>query len=112
METKSALYILKADGKEIKSLLPKSDAEGNIHIPLELFFCRIDTNFSNKTLWQKVYIKSLLTHEPRFGFIKTRSGLRQVWPISKSQMLAFPLSKAGGVNDYIYRIMGVKDFFD
>jgi hypothetical protein len=100
--------------ERIKTTLPKMkfDAEGNLYIPLELIFSQIDMDFSNKNLWQKVRIKSLLTHKPNFGFIKTKSGLREVVPISKSLMLSYPLSKTSELIDYLSKIMGVDDFFN
>jgi len=88
------------------------DAKGNLIIPLELHFSQIDMDFSNKNLWQKVRIRSLLTHEPNYGYIKTKKGLRWIVPISKNQMLSCPLSKIDELNDYLSKIIGIDDLFD
>jgi len=98
--------------KKIRSILPKVDLEGNVYVPLEFMFAKLDMDFSKKKLWRKLRIHSLLTTEPYFGFIKAKRGLRLVKPISKNQMLAWPLSKTDEVQKYFARVLGFDDFIE
>ena len=98
--------------KKIRSILPKVDLEGNVYVPLEFMFAELDMDFSNKRLWRKLRIHSLLSTEPYFGFIEAKRGLRLVKPISKNQMLAWPLSKTDEVQEYFARVLGFDDFIE
>jgi len=98
--------------EKIRSILPKADLEGNVYVPLEFVFAKLDMDFSKKELWRKLRIRSLLTTEPYFGFIKTKRGLKLVKPISKNQMLAWPLSKVDEIQKYFARVLGFDDFIE
>jgi len=98
--------------KKIRSILPKVDLEGNLYVPLEFVFARLDMDFSEKKNWRKLRIRSLLVNEPYFGFIETKHGLRLVKPISENTMLAWPLSKADEVQNYFLGVLGFDDFIE
>jgi len=98
--------------KKIRSMLPKVDLKGNLYVPLEFVFAHLDMDFSKKKLWRKLHIRSLLTTEPYFGFTETKHGLRLIKPISKNQMLAWPLSKADEVQKYFLGVLGFDDFIE
>jgi hypothetical protein len=98
--------------KKMRSMLPRVDIEGNLYAPLEFVFARLDMDFSKKKLWRKLRIRSLLTTEPYFGFTETKHGLRLIKPISRNQMLAWPLSKADEVQNYFLGILGFDDFIE
>jgi hypothetical protein len=69
-------------------------------------------DFSKKKLWKKMHIRSLLTSEPHFGYLQSKQGLRMVTPISKNQMLIWPLSKVDEVNEYFSKVIGIDNFFE
>ena len=98
--------------KKIRSMLPRVDLKGNLYVPLEFVFAHLDMDFSNTRLWIKLRIRSLLTNEPYFGFIETKHGLRLIKPISKNQMLAWPLSKIDEVQKYFLGVLGFDDFIE
>ena len=98
---------------KIQSLLPRVDVKGHLHIPLELIFSELDMDFSKKNLWRKTDVRSLLTDEPHFGFIKLKHGtLRLVAPISENQMLIWPLSKVDEIQEYMIRVIGLEEFME
>jgi hypothetical protein len=98
--------------KKIGSILPKVDLEGNVHMPLEFLFAQVKMDFSKKRLWRKFRIRSLLTTEPYFGFIETKHGLRLVRPISKNQMLVWPVSRIDEIPKYLSKVLGFDDFIE
>jgi hypothetical protein len=98
--------------KRIQSQLPKMDLRGDLYVPLEFVLAQLDMDFSKKKLWKKVHIRSLLTSEPHFGYLQSKRGLRMVTPISKNQMLAWPLSKADEVQKYFSKVIGIDNFFE
>lgn len=98
--------------KKIRSILPRVDLEGNLYAPLEFVFAKLDMDFSKKELWRKLRIRSLMTIEPYFGFIKTKHALRLIKPISRNQMLAWPLSKTDEVQKYFFGVLGFDDFIE
>lgn len=97
--------------ERVQSLLPKVDAEGDVYMSLEFLFAELEMDFSKKDLWRKAKIRSLLTTEPYFGFLETKRGLRLIKPISKNQMLAWPLSKADEIQEYFAKVLGFDEFF-
>lgn len=98
--------------KKIRSMLPRVDLEGNLYVPLEFVFAHLDMDFSKKKLWRRLRIRSLLTTEPYFGFTETKHGLRLIKPISRNQMLAWPLSKTDEVQKYFLGVLGFDDFIE
>lgn len=99
--------------RRIQSLLPKVDVKGHVHVPLELFFSQLNTDLSNKNLWRRTRVRSLLMDEPRFGFIESERGtLQLVTPISENQMLAWPLSKTSEMQEYLLGVMGFDEFIE
>jgi len=97
--------------EKIKSILPKTDLAGNVYVPLEINFAQLDMDFSKSDLWIRVRIQELLTTEPFFGFKEIRRELRLVKPISKNQMLAWPLSKVDEIQRYMLEVFGIDQFF-
>jgi len=98
--------------KKIRFILPRVDLEGNLYVPLEFVFAHLDMDFSKKKLWRKLRIRSLLITDPYFGFTETKHGLRLIKPISKNQMLAWPLSKTDEVQKYFLGVLGFDDFIE
>lgn len=102
----------RARWKRIQALLPKVDVKGNLHVPLELVFAEFDMDFSKRRIWRKARIRYLLSMEPYFGFLEDRCKVRLVKPIAKDTMLAWPLSKADEIQQFIGNIMGFEEFVD
>jgi len=96
--------------KRIKSILPRVDVKGDLYVPLEFVFAESDMDFSKKKLWRKTRIRSLLTTEPYFGFIETKRGVRLIKPISRNEMLAWPLSKVDEIQKYFSKVIGFDEF--
>ena len=98
--------------ERIRAILPRVDKKGDIIVPLEISFAELDMDFSRKELWRKVRISQLPTIKPHFGFIETRGGIRLIIPISKNEMLAWPLSKVDEIQRYFYSVLGFDEFAD
>lgn len=98
--------------RRIKMFLPQHDEAGNLVIPIESLMASLNMDFGRKDLWEKIRVRSLLSHEPHFGFMKTSAGLRKVIPISEKLMFVWSLMKANELGDYITKVSGVDDFFD
>jgi len=98
--------------ERIQSRLPKADLKGNLYVALEFLLAQLDMNFSKKKLWKKVHIRSLLASEPHFGYLQSKQGLRMVTPISKNQMLTWPLSKSDEIQKYFSKVIGIDNFFE
>jgi hypothetical protein len=98
--------------ERIKVILPRMDEKGDLIVPLEISFAGLDMDFSKTGLWRKVRIRQLPNIEPHFGFIETRGGIRLIVPISKNEMLAWPLSKADEMQRYFMRAIGFDEFAD
>ena len=96
--------------KRIKSVLPKVDAKGDVYVPLEFVFAELDMDFSNRKLWRKIRIRSLLTTEAYFGFLETKRGVRLIKPLSRNEMLAWPLSKVDEIQKYFSKVIGFDEF--
>lgn len=98
--------------ERIKAVLPRADEKGNIFVPLEMSFAELDVDFSKKELWRNVRIRQLTDIEPHFGFIETCGGLRLIVPISRNEMLAWPLSKTDEIQRYFIEVIGFNEFAD
>ena len=98
--------------ERIKAILPWVDEKGDIFVPLEMSFAELDMDFSKKELWRRVCIRQLPNIEPHFSFIETRGGIRLIVPISKNEMLAWPLSKADEIQRYFLKVVGFDEFAD
>lgn len=108
-----ACYVFTPERWErIKTFLPIVDELGNIIIPIESFAGFLDMDFSKRELWGKAKIRSLLSAEPYFGFMETRSGLRRVMPISEKLMFVWPLMKVNELGDYVMEVLGFDDLFN
>jgi len=98
--------------KKIQFVLPSVDMKGDLYVPLEFVFAELDMDFSKRRLWRKIKIRSLLATEPYFGFSETKRGLRLIKPISKNDLLAWPLSKADEIRECFFRVLGFDDFVE
>lgn len=98
--------------KKILSFLPKADTNGDLYVPLEFVLAKLDMNFSKEKLWRKARLRSLLNSEPHFGYLETPRDLKMVMPISRNQMLAWPISKGEEIQEYFSKVVGIDDFFE
>lgn len=98
--------------QKIKAILPRVDEKGDLFVPLEMIFAELDMDFSKRELWRKVCIRQLPNTKPNFGFAETSSGIRLIAPISKNEMLAWPLSKADETQKYFMQVIGFDEFVD
>jgi hypothetical protein len=96
--------------EKIKALSPRVNEKGDLVVPLEMTLAQLDIDFSKKDLWRKARIRELFNVAPHFGFTETRAGLRFVVPISKNEMLVWPLSKVDEIDKYLMEVLGFDEF--
>jgi len=58
------------------------------------------------------FLRAHAQGEPHFGYLETERGLRMVVPVSRNQMLAWPLSKEEEIQEYFSKVAGIDDFLD
>jgi len=98
--------------QRIKSLLPTTDLEGNVYLPMELFSAEMDMDFRKKEFWRKVRVQDLLSIEPYFGFREMKEGLRIVRPLSQDAMMVWPPSKVDEIPQFMLDVLGFDEFFN
>jgi hypothetical protein len=96
----------------INPLLPKQDKKGNIIFPLELLIHYLDMDFSKSELWRKIRIRELMKNEPFYGFKYEGRSLRKIQPITERELYSVPISKSTELDNQIFSMLGIDDFFD